>query len=109
MGEVSASDNDVLVHGALAITGRNWNPQMHKIIEVAVIAGVLATAHLAFADPLPISAPDHAPTTASATPQPAPAWSSSSNAPAWTANLFWSTWRHWDAQPRTRHVVLDMF
>src|ERR1700712_2969978 len=98
MGEVSSSTNDVLMQEALAVAGRNWNPQMRNIIGVAVIAGVLATAHLAFADPLPTTAPDHDHDhpSASATEQPAPllpVWSSSSDA---AANLFWSTWRHWD-------------
>jgi hypothetical protein len=62
---------------------------MRKIIIMAAIAAVLTTAHLAFADPPPTSAPDHVHAATSGTEQPAPqapAWSPSSDAPAPAAN-----------------------
>jgi len=61
---------------------------MRKIILMAAIAGLLATTQRGFADPLPMSAPDHVQTATSGTettPQ-APAWASSSDATAPAAN-----------------------
>jgi hypothetical protein len=60
------------------------------VLSAVVLAGVLAMTNPVFADPLAATASDHAKTAAAAMEQPAspaPAWSSSSDAPATSAGL----------------------